>query len=70
MAFSALECMISITNVSLNYKMYCIYRFSNPSQILSLGISKIFLKFILYYKIHSYRKKKKDCIASRRVLRA
>ena len=45
------------------HKMYCIYRFSNPSQILSLGfIPKIFLKFILYYK--------KEFIHSRRVLRA
>ena len=57
MSFSALECMISITNVK--HKMYCIWRFSNPSQILSLEIiPKIFLKFILYYKIHSHRKKR------------
>ena len=39
--------------------MYCINRFSNPPQILSLEIiPKVILKFILYYKIYSYRKKK------------
>ena len=49
--------------------MYCFYRFSNPSQILSLEIiPKIFLKFILYYKIYSYRKKRVYTL--KRVLRA
>ena len=51
-------------------KMYCIYRFSNPSQILSLGIiPKIFLEFI-FIIIKYILIGKKECIHSRRILRA